>query len=159
MPDRDIRTARYNPSDWYWIVAGSTTQVYSSARNDYFPVSDATYVAWLAGGRTATRIASEADLGQALAPYRLRPSKVNMLTGYQDELMAYFEVLDNIGRATALVVMDEDNRIKTDIAAMAAAVAAATSLADLKTRFAAIAFTPQRVGSQIKAAIRARLGT
>lgn len=53
---------RINVQDWYWIVAGSTTQVYSSARNIYVPTTDAAYVAWLATGKNASTIGSEVDL-------------------------------------------------------------------------------------------------
>jgi hypothetical protein len=52
----------YTAPNWYWIVAGSTTQVWSSARLGYFPVSDATYQAWLTAGNVATNIASTSDL-------------------------------------------------------------------------------------------------
>jgi hypothetical protein len=38
----------YNVANWYWIVAGSTTQVWASARWSYVPVTDSTYVAWKA---------------------------------------------------------------------------------------------------------------
>lgn len=53
--------------DWYWIVAGSTTQVYSSARAAYVPISDTAYTAWLGGGGKPTRILSEAELWDVLA--------------------------------------------------------------------------------------------
>jgi len=149
----------FDVTNWYWAVAGSTTQVYSSATGGYVPVADADYVAWKASGKTASKIVSEAALGAYLAGYLRRPTAANVLSAYQDALTTYFDTLDNISRAAALVVMDEDNKIKTDIAVMASAVAAATSLADLKTRFAAISFTPQRNAAQIKSAIRSRLGT
>lgn len=74
----------YNPFNWYWIVAGSTTQVYSSATSDYVPVDNATYAAWVAAGNSATRIATEAELGEVLAPYQIRPTAPNVLDGYQD---------------------------------------------------------------------------
>jgi hypothetical protein len=57
----------YSPSNWYWVVAGSTTQVFSSASGTYVAVSDATYVAWLAAGNSPSRIASEAELSAVLA--------------------------------------------------------------------------------------------
>lgn len=38
----------YNPANWYWAVGGSATQVWSSARAQYVPVSDADYQAWIA---------------------------------------------------------------------------------------------------------------
>ncbi len=52
----------YNPQNWYWVVAGSTTQVYSSARTEYVSVSDATYEAWLAAGNQPTKIDTDANL-------------------------------------------------------------------------------------------------
>lgn len=36
----------YNPSDWYWFVGGDQTQVFSSARNIFVPVTDSQFVAW-----------------------------------------------------------------------------------------------------------------
>jgi hypothetical protein len=56
----------FNPSAWYWIVAGSITQVYSSAAVAYVPVSDANYQAWVARGYAPTRIATEQDLWDVL---------------------------------------------------------------------------------------------
>jgi hypothetical protein len=52
----------YNPADWYWVVAGSTTQVWCSARMAYVPVTDTTYASWLASGYTPSTVASEDDL-------------------------------------------------------------------------------------------------
>jgi len=74
----------YNPANWYWIVAGSTTQVFSSAVGDYVPVDNATYLAWLAAGNQPTRIVSEAELGDVLAPLQLRPVAANVLDGYKE---------------------------------------------------------------------------
>lgn len=76
--------ADFDPRNWYWIVNGSKTQVYSSAAGDYVPVANATYQAWLAAGGLATRIATEAELGEVLAPYSLRPAAANVLDGYKD---------------------------------------------------------------------------
>jgi hypothetical protein len=74
----------YTPKNWYWRVAGSTTQVYSSAVGDYVPVANSTYQAWLASGGVPTPIVSEAELGEVLAPYSLRPTPVNVLDGYTE---------------------------------------------------------------------------
>lgn len=57
----------FRPSNWYWIIAGSTTQVYSSAATAYVPVTDANYVAWLAKGNLPTKIAVEQDLFDVLS--------------------------------------------------------------------------------------------
>jgi hypothetical protein len=80
---------RFNPSDWYWFVGGNgphiakpgdpftsdETKVFSSARQAFVPVSDATYQAWMSAGKAAdgydptTRIDSEANLADVLAAY------------------------------------------------------------------------------------------
>jgi hypothetical protein len=57
----------YIPANWYWVVNGSTTQVYSSASNTYVPVTDPTYSAWLVVGNKPTNIASEALLWGVLS--------------------------------------------------------------------------------------------
>jgi hypothetical protein len=76
---------QFNPSDWYWRVAGSTTQVYSSKVGNYVPVDNATYLAWAANPMHATtNIASEVELGEVLAPYALRPVAANVLDGYKE---------------------------------------------------------------------------
>lgn len=59
--------AVYNVTNWYWSVAGSVTQVYSSAGAQYVPVTDATYSAWLAAGNRATRIINETELQDVFA--------------------------------------------------------------------------------------------
>ena len=57
----------YDPTDWYWIVGGSTTQVWSSNRAQYVPASDATYLSWLDAGGLTTLIDTEASLQEVLA--------------------------------------------------------------------------------------------
>ena len=65
----------YDPANWCWVVAGAKQQVYSSKAGDYVPVDDSAYEAWRAAGGEPTSIASEAELGDVLAPYALRPSR------------------------------------------------------------------------------------
>ena len=55
----------YNPLDWYWFVGGDTSQVYSSARTQYVPATDSTYVAW-AANNTATNILNAEELYEVL---------------------------------------------------------------------------------------------
>jgi hypothetical protein len=64
----------YDPSNWYWIVAGDESRVFSSAAGNYVPANDAAFVAWQADGSMPTRIASESDLGEVLADARVRPA-------------------------------------------------------------------------------------
>jgi hypothetical protein len=53
----------FNPQDWYWAIAGSTTEVYGSKRNIYVAVDDANYQAWRATwGEDAAQIATETDI-------------------------------------------------------------------------------------------------
>lgn len=56
----------FNAANWYWVVAGSTTQVFSSASGTYVPITDTTYESWLATAHPS-RIASEAELSAVLA--------------------------------------------------------------------------------------------
>jgi hypothetical protein len=48
----------YNPQNWYWIVGESTTQVYSSVRKEYIPITDDNYVAWINGGNQPSNISN-----------------------------------------------------------------------------------------------------
>ncbi len=52
----------YTPTNWYWIIADSTTQVYSSVAVAYVPTSDPTYLAWVASGHKASRLPAQQDL-------------------------------------------------------------------------------------------------
>lgn len=60
-------------------------------------------------------------------------------------------------RAEALVIMDELNLLRQWLTDFKAQVAASSSLADLKTRVAALPNVPQRAKSQILTAIAAKL--
>jgi len=97
--------------DWYWIVAGSMTQVYSSKVSDYVPVNNTAYTRWLAAGNVATRINSEADLGDLLAvpdDMTLRPNPPGVLDGYSNTVSV---------RITATYVnkllFEYENRLRT----------------------------------------------
>lgn len=60
-----------NFNNWYWVVAQSDTQVFSSASGTYVPLADATYQAWLGGGFNPSVIVSEDELIEVLG--RLAP--------------------------------------------------------------------------------------
>ena len=91
----------FTPSSWYWLVAGDTTRVFSSASGDYVPAADPTFAAWSAQGNVATPIDTEANLGSVLALHSLRPIPAGILDGYQAEharligLLPIFRVLFN----------------------------------------------------------------
>jgi len=74
----------YTPTDWYWIVAGDETKVFSSAIGEYVQPDNAAYVAWLGRGGVPTRIASEDELGEVLANETVRPTNATVLDKYQD---------------------------------------------------------------------------
>jgi len=100
MPSRDV-------SDMYWAVAGSTTQVYSSKVGDFVPVADATYQAWLAKGNMTQKIDTEANLGEVLAPYLLRPTAANVLDGYKDK-----QATDITTAVIFKILFNHENRLR-----------------------------------------------
>lgn len=48
--------SNYDVTNWYWVVDGSRSQVYSSAGRDYVAITDQTYMRWLASGNAPSRI-------------------------------------------------------------------------------------------------------
>ena len=52
---------KYNLMNWYWVVDGNTSLVFSSASHSYVRTDNSTYMAWLASGGIPTKISS-ADL-------------------------------------------------------------------------------------------------
>lgn len=55
----------YNPMDWYWIVGGDDTRVFSSKASAYLPATDSTYTAWAAENPT-TKILNAQELYDVL---------------------------------------------------------------------------------------------
>lgn len=112
----------YTPENWYWKVAGSTTQVYSSAAGSYVPVSDAAYQAWLAtqngqlpDGSPMFNIPSPIDseqlLGDVLGRARQRPNDVSpnqtLLDAYKGQ-QADIQFLEVVTKVT----FDLENRMR-----------------------------------------------
>lgn len=93
----------YNPKDWYWIVNGDETQVYSSKARNFVQAANATYQAWLSAGGLPSRIASAAELGEVLAPYNLRPAHAATLDGYT-EAQATKLTVEAVAKALFFVV-------------------------------------------------------
>jgi hypothetical protein len=61
-----------NPFDHYWIIGGSTAEVYSSAKNVMLPASDPDYVEW-AAMRIASRIGTVEELAEVLQTRQALP--------------------------------------------------------------------------------------
>jgi hypothetical protein len=76
----------------------------------------------------------------------------------KDATVSQIDNSDDVLKAFALVLLDEINAHTTTTAGVLAAAAAATSLADFKTRMAAVpAPPPQRTPTQLKTAIRNKM--
>lgn len=73
----------YDPKDWFWIVGGDESSPFSSKTGDFVPANDSGYQAFVSDGNRATRIASEAELGEVLADARVRPTSANVLDGFK----------------------------------------------------------------------------
>ena len=68
----------YNPRSHYWIIGGSTTDLYFSGSNTMVPIDDQDYGEWLGPTRgppnVATNIASVDDLRDVLSPLGIFPA-------------------------------------------------------------------------------------
>ncbi len=94
------------PFDWYWIVAGSTTQVYSSNRGIFVAPTDPVFVAWLSG-RATTAIDTVQNLGQVLALAQApRPTDAGVLAAYQAGLV------NDVETAIFQILFNHENRIR-----------------------------------------------
>ena len=81
------------------------------------------------------------------------------LSAQRDATAAQLDAAEDVLRAFMLTVLDELNNHADKINTMLTAVDNATSLADLKTRYAAIADYPARTAQQLKTTVRGKLGT
>ena len=115
----------YNPMDWYWIVAGDETQVYSSKSGDYVPATDTTYQAWVASGGVPTRILNADELAEVLANASVRPGNADMLDRYKGAQANKLTM-----EVVAKVLFNHENRIRQ--AAGQQTVTAAQFIARLK---------------------------
>lgn len=97
----------YDPKNWYWYVAGDETRAFSSASGDYVPAGDATFQAWLKDGGLPTRILNEAELGEVLAPYSLRPMNAGVLDAYKDSQAVKLTI-----EIAAKVLFNHENRLR-----------------------------------------------
>lgn len=56
----------YNPENWYWIVGGDETKLWSSAEADFVTPQEPTYATWSTNGNRASRILSLGELYDVL---------------------------------------------------------------------------------------------
>lgn len=103
-----MTTPTYIPSNWYWIVAGSTTQVYSSAVDNYVPSADATYQAWLAAGNAPSKIESTQSLADVLLQANEPAPPGTSASNNQKQWW-----FDNVPHAVQVWAFDLDNRVRT----------------------------------------------
>lgn len=73
----------YDPTHWYWVVAGSLTEVFSTADAAYVVVTDTNYLAWVAQGNQARAINTDGELSWVLVEAGL-PWSVVMEVGQTD---------------------------------------------------------------------------
>lgn len=97
----------YDPRNWYWIVGGDETKVYSSAAGDYVPADNATYAAWVAVGGVATRILNSDELAEVLANASVRPSQADMLDRFKDSQAGKLTLA-----LVAKVLFNHENRLR-----------------------------------------------
>ncbi len=57
----------FDVTNWYWVVGGDETKVWSSRRASFVSASDETYLAWLEAGGIPTRIDTVDNLADALS--------------------------------------------------------------------------------------------
>jgi hypothetical protein len=119
-------------------------------------------VTWVDGGGRYTETVTEIWTDEELAAQETqRQAEAEEEQAAQAAaLLAMQSELDNAERITkglALTILDELNRITSRMRDFDAAVQAATSLGDLKTRVAALSAIPARTAAQLKAAIKAKV--
>lgn len=110
------------------------------------------------GFRTVGAASYAVDGAETFATEAIPPPTAQEISDKKDATTAQFDNVDSLTRAAVLVVNDELNRHGAWEAGLTAAIAAATSLANLQTRVAAITPVAQKTPAQIKTAIRAKLG-
>jgi hypothetical protein len=97
----------YDPRNWYWYVGGDETRAFSSAAGDYLPVTSSAFQSWKATGGLPTRIASEQELGEVLAPHAVRPMNTTVLDAYKDSQAAKLTI-----EIAAKVLFNHENRLR-----------------------------------------------
>lgn len=140
-------------ADWLARVAATSIPAgtsYRTADTADLPTDYADRGAWADNGANVyvdqTRLAS---LASTLLSQQRGDAK-DWLANRRDALL-------KLVRAEALVAMDEINLLRQWVTDFQSAVAAASSLSDLKTRVANLSNLPQRTSSQLISAVSSRI--
>jgi len=99
------------------------------------------------------------DAVTLMSPAEMDAVDATELTASRDATAARLDQMEDIARADAKLTIDELNLHSQRLQEMLDAVAAATNLSDLKSRYALISPIPSRTMAQYKNAIRNFLGT
>ena len=99
------------------------------------------------------------DVVTLMSPAERAAADAADLQANRDVAAAAIAQTENVLRAFMLVAMDEFNAHASKIKEILDSIDAATSLANLQTRIAAVADYPQRTDQQLRTAIRNKLGT
>jgi hypothetical protein len=119
-------------------------------------------VAWVDDGARYTETVTEIWTADELAAQEVhrQAEAAAAQAAEAAALLAMQSELDNAERITkglALTILDELNRIASRMRDFDAAVQAASTLPDLKTRVAALSKIPDRTAAQLKAAVKAKV--
>jgi len=134
-----------------WVAAGWREYAPSATENIRSSL-------WVDDGTQYREVVTEAWSAQDLAQ-----KESDRQAAYAAEAAAFRTLqseLDNaqlITKGMALTILDELNRITSRMRDFDAAVQAATSLADLKTRVGGLLPIPERTVAQLKAAVKAKV--
>lgn len=143
------------------VLNRTTKQLITSANTPDYPVAD-----WIIEPNLSAVIGFASkywiiigDVVSLMDPAARAAVDAAELNAMRDAIAAALDSAEDILRALTLTIMDELNRHTTLEENIFAAAAAATSLADFKTRMAAVTQIPQRTITDLKIAIRNKLGS
>lgn len=105
---QQVDTPLFVPENWYWFIAGDTTQVYSSARSLLVPVADATYQTWLSNPKNKTyNAASTTELSDILDYCRVDLPPQGKTSDAHNSAR-----VDELPRALKVWAFDVENRVR-----------------------------------------------
>ena len=102
---------KYNLRNWYWIVAGFTTQLWSSASKSWVAETDAALVAWKAAGGVPSTVATLDRLNNILsAGYVVGAPKSPSSERWTRQVGGYWFTPAAPGSVTILVATDPNSQ-------------------------------------------------